>query len=145
MGEPVFTEELRLEAAVSGLDRVLDWMGEWLEGQNCAAKTANQIAVAVEELFVNIASYAYPGAAGEVVIRRTLQGGDVVIQFEDSGVVFNPLTQGKPDLEADIESRPVGGLGIYLILKMTDSQTYHRLDGKNVMTLRKAIHVEGEK
>jgi anti-sigma regulatory factor (Ser/Thr protein kinase) len=92
--------------------------------------------MAAEEIFVNIANYAYPGKIGEATVRAGRAEEAFVLQFEDAGVPFNPLAWPIPDIKAGIEDRSIGGLGIYLVRKMTDQAVYTRLPEKNQLTVR---------
>jgi anti-sigma regulatory factor (Ser/Thr protein kinase) len=131
--------EITLPAALDELDRLLDWGSGAMEETKCDGKTRNQIMVVTEELFVNIASYAYPETPGEVVVRISLEGPQLVMQFEDSGIAFNPLEHTMPDVTAGIADREIGGLGIFLARKWIDQMVYKRDNEKNIMTLYKTI------
>jgi anti-sigma regulatory factor (Ser/Thr protein kinase) len=142
MGAIVFDRELRLSASVGELERLQDWVEEILEQENCMIKACSQISIVVEELFVNIARYAYNGAGGEAVIRLAVQGPVLIMRFEDSGKAFNPLEHPLPDTAAGLEDRKIGGLGIYMTRKWMDDVTYDRTDGKNILTICKKIREE---
>jgi sigma-B regulation protein RsbU (phosphoserine phosphatase) len=133
----VFDYEITLSASLDELDQLQAWLEEHLETVNCPAKVCGQIAVAAEEIFVNLSRYAYNGKPGSVVVRLGMQDREAVIQFEDEGVAFNPLEYPDPDLCLDIADRTVGGLGIYLAKKLTDKFFYSRTNGKNLLTLYK--------
>ena len=93
-------KELTLEAKVANLQQVLDFVDENLKSMRCPMKILMQIDVAVEEIFVNIASYAYAPDTGSVTIRMDLQENprSVVITFIDSGIPYNPLAKADPDV-----------------------------------------------
>ncbi|WP_010256713.1 ATP-binding protein [Treponema primitia] len=134
-----FDSELRLPASREGLDAVIDWVTEKMDYEHCPRKMQNHVAVVTEELFVNICDYAYGAGVGQALIRITFKDNSLYMQFEDSGIPFNPLEQGAPDTNARIEDRPIGGLGIHIVRKWMDSVTYERIDEKNILTLRKLI------
>lgn len=93
-----------------------------------------KIELAAEEVLVNICSYAYPDDTGTIEIRCTQDATQqLLIEFSDAGKPFNLLDLPVPDLLADIEQRPVGGLGILLIRTMVDSVTYSRAGEKNIV------------
>jgi sigma-B regulation protein RsbU (phosphoserine phosphatase) len=138
-GELRFDKEMTVAAKIEELDRVIEWVTEILPAGKCPPNIRNHIEVATEELFVNIASYAYGGDSGDVTIRINLNEACLVMRFEDSGVAFNPLEYKTADTEAGIEERSVGGLGIYLVRKWMDTVEYQRLGEKNILTLCKAI------
>jgi sigma-B regulation protein RsbU (phosphoserine phosphatase) len=137
--EMLFDKEITVAAKIEALDRVIKWVAELLSAGECPPKMCNQIAVATEELFVNIASYAYGGGEGEVVLRAGIRDGRFVMQLEDSGVAFNSLDQPPPDVTAAIEDREIGGLGIFLTRKWMDKLVYERILDRNVLTMYKRI------
>ena len=99
--------------------------------------TQLSIDVAVEELFVNIASYAYGEGSGRVRIRVEAFGDHAVITLTDSGVAYDPLAKEDPDTALAAEQRPIGGLGIFMAKKMMDEIRYERKDGCNILTMIK--------
>jgi anti-sigma regulatory factor (Ser/Thr protein kinase) len=93
--------------------------------------------VAAEEIFVNIANYAYPpGETGDVFISVK---GDAVLRFEDTGQPYNPLEKADPDLDVPLMEREIGGLGIYLVKNLMDKVEYEHTGGKNVLTITKSL------
>jgi anti-sigma regulatory factor (Ser/Thr protein kinase) len=141
-----FEREITLPADKAELVRLLDWVEAALEDHQCHGKIRNQIAVVTEEIFVNIAAYAYRDQGGPgrcVTIRFCFTGTIVAMQFEDSGLAFNPLEQEMPDTTASLEDRKIGGLGILLTRKLMDKIFYKRENEKNILTLYKNV-LEGE-
>jgi sigma-B regulation protein RsbU (phosphoserine phosphatase) len=136
-GELSFDKEMTVTAKIEALDRVIEWVSAILPAEKCPPKIRNHIEVATEELFVNIASYAYGGDSGDVTIRINLNEACLVMRFEDSGIAFNPLEYETADTEAGIEDRQIGGLGIYLTRKWMDEVNYKRENEKNVLTIVK--------
>ena len=134
-----FDDEIRLSATIEALDSVMDWVAEKLEAHTCPNKIQNQIAVVTEELFVNICHYAYGSRTGDAVIRFAFYNRTIFMQFEDAGIAFNPLQQQGPDIEAGIDDRPIGGLGIYITKKWMDWVGYERIDNKNILSLTRLI------
>ena len=114
--------------------RVQDFISSRVESHS--AMLQNSIAIAVDEIFSNIARYAYQPLTGSVKIRVTSNGG-VTIQFEDSGAEFDPLSAETPDVTLQAEDREIGGLGIFIVRNTMDSVEYKREDGKNILTIRK--------
>ena len=99
---------------------------------------AIQMNLAIEEAVVNVMTYAYPtGTVGNVNIEA--QANDERLKFTiiDSGIPFDPTTKAEVDTTLSAEERPIGGLGIHLVRQLMDSINYERIDGKNVLTLRK--------
>ena len=134
-------KELTLEAKVANLQQVLDFVDENLKSMRCPMKILMQIDVAVEEIFVNVASYAYAPDTGSVTIRMDLQEHPrtVVITFIDSGIPYNPLAKADPDVTLSAEERAIGGLGIYMVKKSMDKMEYEYTDQKNVLKMYKNI------
>jgi len=135
----VIESGITLKAEVRELDALLDWVGGLLDEGGCPGRACNQVAVVTEELFVNIASYAYGSGGGQARITFRLEDGLLVMRFEDTGIPFNPLEYQTPDLTAAVEDRKVGGLGIYLTRKWMDTMSYERRDGRNILTVTKTV------
>ena len=133
-------KEMTIQARVENISLVTAFIEEQLEALDCSMKAQNQIAVAIDELFVNIANYAYPDT-GDVTIQFIFEESSrmVTISFIDQGFPFNPLDVAEPDITESAEKRKIGGLGIFLVKKMMDAMDYRREDGKNILTIRKRI------
>ena len=130
-------KELRLEAAVNNLDKVIGFIDKELENADCPLKVQIQIDVAVEELFVNVANYAYGDKTGDVTVRFELEDGGAAVTFIDGGVPYDPLKKEDPDFSLPVERRPIGGLGIYMVKKSMDKIDYEYRDGCNILTVHK--------
>ncbi|MDR0331417.1 MAG: ATP-binding protein [Chitinispirillales bacterium] len=131
-------DELIIDAKVDNLDTVVSFVAEKLELVGCPMKLQAQITMAVEEVFVNIAHYAYHPEVGGAVVRVCVNG-DVTIEFEDKGKPYNPLDKDDPNITATAKEREVGGLGIYLVKRLMDSVEYRRGDNKNILTMKKKV------
>jgi anti-sigma regulatory factor (Ser/Thr protein kinase) len=131
-------KELIIDAKIDKLDEVLDFVNEVLEASDCDMKVITQINIVVEEIFVNVANYAYNSETGGAVIRIALSD-EVVIEFEDKGKPYNPLLKIDPDITKSAEERDIGGLGIFMVKKLMDSVEYHNTDNKNILTIRKVL------
>ena len=134
-------KELTLEAKVANLQQVLDFVDENLKSMRCPMKILMQIDVAVEEIYVNVASYAYAPDTGSVTIRMDLQENPrtVVITFIDNGIPYNPLAKADPDVTLSAEERAIGGLGIYMVKKSMDKMEYEYKDQQNILKMYKVI------
>lgn len=134
-------KELRIEAAVDRLDEVLAFIDAELEALDCPMKAQMQIDVAAEEIFVNIASYAYAPGSGDAVIRIEAdpEGRRVALTFLDGGVPYDPLAKDDPDVSLSAEERGIGGLGVYMVKKSMDRVAYRHEDGQNVFRMEKQI------
>ena len=135
--------ELTLDAAVENLDQVLAFVDEQLESANCPPKIQMQIDIAVEELFVNIARYAYQPSKGTATVQVGMEKEPLaaVITLIDGGVPYDPLKKPDPDVTLSAEERKIGGLGIYMVKKSMDDMQYRYEDGKNILTIRKRLEV----
>ena len=129
-------KELIIEASIDNLNEVLDFVNDELERHHCPLKVQRQIDVAVEEIFVNIANYAYKPAKGGVTICIAA-GVTTVIRFEDTGKPYNPLEQAAPDLDKPLMEREIGGLGIFLAKQLMDEVAYTHADNKNILVMTK--------
>ena len=134
-------KEITVPASVDHLREVIQLIDEQLEALDCPMKAQMQIDVAVDELFSNIARYAYAPDTGEATVRFDFDAADrsVSVSFEDSGVPFDPLAKGEPDISAPVHERPIGGLGIFLVRKTMDDVRYEYKNGRNVLTISKRI------
>ena len=130
---------IQVEAVKENLLEVLGSVEEYYEEVGCPIKTQMQINIAVEEIFVNIASYAYAPETGSVRIRlqAAKDPARALITFEDSGVPYDPLAKEDPDVTLSAEERKIGGLGIYMVKQSMDHVRYEYKDGKNILTLEK--------
>ena len=133
--------ELRIPAVVEKLPELLAFIEQQLEEVGCPLKTQMEIAVAAEEVFVNIASYAYAPGTGIATVCIEIDDDPPVatIAFSDSGVPFDPLKKADPDVTLPAEEREIGGLGIFMTRKFMDDVTYTYRDGPNILTLKKNL------
>ena len=134
-------KELKLTATVESLDEVLAFIDSELESVDCPMKVQMQLDVAVEELYVNIAHYAYAPSTGEatVSIDITQDPLNVTITFKDSGIPFDPTAKADPDVTLSAQERQIGGLGIYMAKKGTDEMKYEYKDGQNILSISKKL------
>jgi anti-sigma regulatory factor (Ser/Thr protein kinase) len=133
--------EITIEAKIENLDEVLGFVDGQLEELECPMKAQMQIDVAVEEIFVNIASYAYAPGVGDAVVRfeSSQDPASVTITFIDSGVPYDPVQKDDPDVTLSAEERGIGGLGIYMAKKAMDDMKYVYRDGQNILSISKSI------
>ena len=124
------------------LDNVINFINNEVE-KDVDKKTLMKIDVVIEEIFVNIASYAYKeDEKGFVDISIKNENNKIIISFEDMGVPFNPLLNENPDITLSAENREPGGLGIYMMKKMMDNVEYIYKDNKNILVIEKNIDME---
>lgn len=133
--------EMKIEAAVDNLGPVQAFIEERLEAADCPMKTQMQIGVAVEEIFVNIAMYAYAPGTGEAIVEVELSDDPaaVTIVFKDRGTPYDPLARLDPDITSSAEDREIGGLGVFMTKKLMDEVLYEYKDGQNILTLKKKL------
>ncbi|MBQ3416540.1 MAG: ATP-binding protein [Ruminococcus sp.] len=130
---------LKIAAEVDKLSDVLLFVDTVLEEIGCPLKAQMQIDVALEELFVNIAHYAYQKGTGEAEIRLNATSDTVEITLIDSGIPYNPLEKPDPDVTLSAKDRAIGGLGIFMSKKLMDHISYEHTDGKNILTIKKHL------
>ncbi len=130
---------LTVEAKIANLGKVLAFVESELEKTDCGIKTGMQISIAVEELFVNVAHYAYTPGTGDVTIGIETHDdpGLIEITLTDTGIPYDPVSKDDPDVTLSAEDRKIGGLGIYMVKKSMDLMRYERIDGKNIVTISK--------
>ena len=130
---------LQVEANLDALQQVQNAVEEFGEAQNWPQKLIYQINLVLEELSVNIINYAYDGdEAQKFDIRMELEAGTLTIDIIDGGRALNPLSEApEPDLTSEVEDRPIGGLGVYLVRTVMDDLHYRREMDKNHITLVK--------
>ena len=133
-------DELILPARVENLEEFQAFVADRI-GEDCSIKTQMQIDLAVEEIFVNIASYAYAPDEGEAALRVEVsdEPRTVTLTFRDRGVPYDPLAREDPDVAALATERQIGGLGVFLTKQIMDEVRYEYRDGQNVLTMRKQL------
>jgi anti-sigma regulatory factor (Ser/Thr protein kinase) len=127
-------DEMTVKARLENLEQVL----AFVESRTGALplKSRYHINIAVDEIFTNIARYAYPDETGIAVIR-VAAGDAVTVEFEDGGVPYDPTARADPDLTQPADERAPGGLGVFMTKKLMDTVEYRREGNKNILTLRK--------
>ena len=134
-------KELTVEAKTTNIEAVTDFVNEQLEALDCPMKAQMQIDIAIDELFGNIAHYAYNPEIGKATVRVEVIEDPlaVTITFIDNGVPYDPLAKADPDTTLSAEEREIGGLGIYMVKKSMDDITYEYKDGQNILTIKKNL------
>ena len=134
-------KELTIDATVDNITSVTDFVDEQLEAYGCPLKAKMQIDIAIDELFGNIAHYAYNPKTGPATVRVEVTSApiSVVITFIDHGIQYDPLSAEEPDTTLSAEERRIGGLGIYIVKKSMDEITYEYKDGQNILKIKKNI------
>lgn len=134
-------KELTIAATVENIGTVTDFVDEQLEALDCPVKAQMQIDIAIDELFGNIAHYAYHPEVGNATVRVevTEEPLAVIVTFIDRGVPYDPLNAAEPDITLSAEDRQLGGLGIYMVKKSMDEISYEYKDGKNILSIKKKL------
>lgn len=142
MNEGKDIKEIKLDATVENITKVTEFVDAQLEECGCPMKAQMQIDIAIDELFGNIAHYAYNPEVGpatvQVEVRREPEI-EVIITFIDNGIPYDPLAKEDPDVTLSAEERGIGGLGIYMVKKSMDEIVYEYKDGQNILKVRKKI------
>lgn len=134
-------KEIKVPANIDHVDVVTDFVNDQLMELNCPMRAQMQIDVAIDEIFGNIAMYAYKPDTGEAVIQVESDEDSlfVTITFIDHGKPFDPLKREDPDVTLSADQRAIGGLGIYVVKKTMDDVEYKYEDGKNILRIKKRI------
>ncbi len=133
-------KEITLNATVENIEKVIAFVGTELKMLDCPMKVQLQFNIAIDELFGNIAHYAYQ-EKGEATVRLEVEEEPlaVILTFIDSGVPYNPLNADDPDTTLSAEERSIGGLGIFMVKKSMDEMTYRYEEGKNILSIKKKL------
>ena len=132
-------KEITLDATVDNIEKVTDFVNGQLENCGCPLKAQMQIDIAIDELFGNIAHYAYHPDVGPATVCVEVMKDQpaVVITFLDRGIPYDPLKKEDPDVSLSAQERTAGGLGIFLVKKSMDDILYEYKDGQNILKIRK--------
>lgn len=131
--------QVTVKAAVDSLDAVNDFLSEEMEKAELSMKLQTSLSLVVEEVFVNIAHYAYAPGEGDATVEFAISDGELTLTFSDEGTAYNPLTHEDPDITAKAEDRAIGGLGLLLVKKIMDGAEYRREGGRNLFILNKKL------
>jgi anti-sigma regulatory factor (Ser/Thr protein kinase) len=134
-------KELTIAATIENIETVTDFVNEQLEAYDCPMKAQMQIDIAIDELFGNIAHYAYNPEIGSATVRVEVIEDplSVVITFIDNGIPYDPLKKEDPNTTLSADEREIGGLGIFMVKKTMDDVIYEYKDGQNRLTIVKKI------
>lgn len=134
-------KELTVDATLESIPIITDFVDEQLEQFGCPMKAQMQIDIAIDELFSNIARYAYHPGVGPATVRVEVIEAplSVVITFIDQGVPYDPLSQADPDVTLPAQERELGGLGIYIVKQNMSEITYEYKNGRNILKIRKEL------
>jgi anti-sigma regulatory factor (Ser/Thr protein kinase) len=132
--------ELRVAADLNEIDRVRDFLRQAIADLPFDEEDRLKVELALHEICVNIARYAYPqGSKGDMIVRIWRDNGSLFIEVRDKGIPFNPVRKRNPDLVVKLRRGIPGGLGVYFFKTLMDGLSYRRAGGQNVLTVRKAF------
>ena len=134
-------KELTIEATTENSEAVTNFVNEQLESLDCSMKVQMQVDIAIDELFSNIAHYAYNPETGSATVQVEVTEDPlaVVITFIDHGTPYDPLAKEDPNTKLSAEERQIGGLGIYMVKKTMDDVSYEYKDGRNILKIKKNL------
>jgi serine/threonine-protein kinase RsbW len=131
---------LILKNDISELERVMSFISELCARHSIPPEIEYDLNLAMDEMVTNVAKHAYPqGGEHHFTVNISLGKEEFVAHIEDDGIEFNPVLHPTPDLDASLEERKEGGLGIFLVRQIMTGMEYHRVQGKNLVTLRKKL------
>jgi serine/threonine-protein kinase RsbW len=131
---------LILKNDVSELDRVISFVSDLCLRNSLPAETEYDLNLALDEMITNVARHAYPGGGEHhFTLQIIVSNEEFLARIEDDGIAFNPTEHPTPDLDAPLEKRKEGGLGIFLVRQIMTSIEYQRAAGRNLVTLRKKL------
>ena len=129
-----------LKNDVSELEKVMSFITDLCARNSIPPETEYDLNLALDEMITNVAKHAYPeGGEHQFTLQISASPEEFVARLEDDGMEFNPMAHPVPDLDAPLEERKVGGLGIFLVRQIMTTVEYQRVAGKNVITLRKKL------
>ena len=128
-------------AKIEALSDVLGFVDQSLESYECPMKIQTAVCVAIEEIFVNVAHYAYGEGEGDMTlgIGFDAESREITFRMSDKGTPFDPLKKPDPDITLSAEDREIGGLGIFITKKTMDTVSYAYENGENILTMIKKI------
>ena len=135
-------DQITVDADVQQVQTVTRFVNERLEALGCSERIKYQVDMAIDEIFSNIANYAYNPETGPATVMVEVEEEplSVVIAFADHGVPYDPLAEERPDYSGLPKAeRPIGGLGLFMVKRIMDDISYEYRDGQNILTIRKKI------
>lgn len=134
-------KEIELDAKIANLFKVTAFVEEFAQLSGCPMEAITQLNIVVDEIFSNIAKYAYPDGAGKVkvLVEKTENPKCIRLTFIDWGIQYDPLAKADPDITLPEQERQIGGLGIFMVKKTMDSMKYTHENGQNILVLEKCF------
>jgi anti-sigma regulatory factor (Ser/Thr protein kinase) len=135
----MFMAQITVPARLDCLTAVLEFTGAAMDGAGMERKQQNNIKIAVEEIFVNIVSYAYPAEVGDVTVSISFSPDKLALEFADCGAPYDPLSKADPDTSLSADERAIGGLGVYMVKNIMDAVQYRYENNQNILRLEKFL------
>lgn len=137
-------KEIILDATLENIEKAVEFVNIELEKAGCPMKIITQFDIVIDELFGNIANYAYNPQIGAATLEIEVDNNtqSVVLTFLDNGIPYDPLKKDDPDITLTAEERQIGGLGIFMVKQMVDDITYEYKDGHNIIKVKKKFNSE---
>ena len=141
INEDIVVRILDLPAIKENWSKVYEFVKDFMISLEISENIYTNLLIAVEEIFVNVSSYAYPNNIGNINISLEYNKLSRIIKiiFKDSGIPFDPTKKSKPNLKASPAKRKIGGLGIYMVKKISDTMEYLYSDNQNILSITKKI------
>ena len=139
--DSAMTNEITVQANIDNIAVVTDFVEEKLEAFRCPMRIRIQLKVAIDELFGNIARYAYHPNQGPATVRVDVEKDPlrIILTFIDHGKPYDPLSTAEPDTTLPARQRQIGGLGVFMVRNTMDDISYEYRDGQNILSLKKNL------
>ena len=136
----IMKKEIRIKNQVGELERVNQFVEEIGEELGLDMELQMNLNLVMEEMVSNVIFYAYPeGKAAEIELLAESDGKELTFVLSDKGKEFDPTAKADADPDVNPAERDIGGMGIYIVKNIMNKVTYQRLEGKNLLTMKKAI------
>ena len=132
-------DTILLEANIDNYSKLIDWLNKKCDDADIQSAYKTKLNIAVEEIFANVANYAYPTNEGNVEVAFKVSGNEVEMKFIDAGTPYNPLEKQDPDITLNADERQIGGLGIFMVKNYMDEVNYNYENENNVLTIKMVI------
>ena len=129
-------DEIKVKPIATDFYLVSDFAVRILESAECPMKTQTRLEIVIDEVFGNIVKYS---GAESISVSAGVDDSIFTLSFKDNGKPYNPLDVPEPDIEAEFEDRPIGGLGLFIVKKSMDDVFYEYKDSHNILTIKKKI------
>jgi serine/threonine-protein kinase RsbW len=134
--------EMRIGNRLDEMPAIAAMVEEFGVKHSIPSAVVNEINLVLDEVVSNIISYGYSeDATGQIIVKLRYQPGEICVEVQDDGKAFDPLQAGRPDMSGTVQTRKVGGLGIYFVKELMDDVSYARVGNENLLAVKKKIPV----